>query len=107
MSVINDEWGVHTYAEFMNRLGDAVLCNAMADRDLTFVSGRLCTDDDGEPSDEGEPREVFQWFIVADASFAIEHSHEPVWHDDELDLDVVGVCHFGTSWDLVAAPELH
>ena len=38
---------------------------------------------------------------------AMEHTDEPVFHDEELDLYVWGITHFGTSWDYVPAPEIH
>ena len=51
--------------------------------------------------------EIFQWYIVQDPSFIMEHTNEPVFHDEELDLYVWGITHFGTSWDYVPAPEIH
>lgn len=51
--------------------------------------------------------EIFQWYIVQDPSFLMEHTDEPVFYDAELGLYVWGITHFGTSWDYVPAPEIH
>lgn len=51
--------------------------------------------------------EVFQWYIISDPSFAMEHSDELIFYDEELDLYLLAVTHFGTAWDCVPAPELH
>lgn len=58
----------------------------------------------GEPFDEyGNEREVFQWYIVDDngADILTELTDEIVYYNDDLDLYVWGVTHFGTSWDYV------
>lgn len=87
---------IKTYADFARQLGDMVLCNEMANKQLDIVSGEW--DDDTE---------IFQWYIVSDPSFTIDHTDELVFHDDELDLYVLGVTHWGTSWDYVPAPDFH
>ena len=86
---------VKTYKDFADMLGDMVLCNEMASRPLALVSGCY---------DEGD--EVFQWFIVSRPDFAMRHTDELVFYDEELDLYVLGVTHWGTSWDYVPAPEM-
>ena len=37
----------------------------------------------------------------------MEHSDELIFYDEELDLYLLAVTHFGTAWDCVPAPELH
>lgn len=52
--------------------------------------------------DEQEPDEVFQWFIVDDNGARIlKEFNEIVYYNEELDLYLWGVTHFGTSWDYV------
>lgn len=48
------------------------------------------------------PGEVFQWFIVDNAGARIlDEVGEIVYYNDELDLYLWGVTHWGTSWDYV------
>ena len=42
--------------------------------------------------------EIFQWYIIQDPSFVMDHTGEPVFYDEELDLYVLGVNHLGTAW---------
>ena len=86
---------IKTYADLARTAGDMVLANEMAKRPLELVSG------DCAPWDE-----VFQWYIISDPSFIMEHTDELVFHDEELDLYILGVTHFGTSWDYVPAPDI-
>ena len=49
-----------------------------------------------------EPDEVFQWYIVDDNGARIlEEVGEIVYYNEELDMYLWGVTHFGTSWDYV------
>ena len=47
--------------------------------------------------------EVFQWFIISSngAEILKEYTNEIVYYNDELDMYVWGVTHWGTSWDYV------
>lgn len=90
------DYGIKTYADLAETCGNMVLANEMAKRPLELVSG------DWAPWEE-----IFQWYIIQDPSFIMEHTDEPVFHDEELDLYVWGITHFGTSWDYVPAPEIH
>lgn len=94
MTTVN-AYGIETYADLARFAGSIILCNEMGNRDLEMVSGEL---------DEGD--ELFQFYIVSDATFLIEHTDEPVFYDPELDLHVWGITHFGTAWDYVPAPEI-
>ena len=45
---------------------------------------------------------VYQWFIVSDAfADVLKDINQIVFYNDELDIYVWGVCHFGTSWSYV------
>ena len=89
-------YGIETYADLAKTVGGMVLANEMAHRPLELVSG------DFAPWDE-----IFQWYIISYPDFLMEHTDEPVFHDEELDLYVWGITHFGTGWDCVPAPEIH
>ena len=47
--------------------------------------------------------EVFQYYIISDngAEILKEWTDELVWYNEELDMYVWGVTHWGTSWDYV------
>lgn len=90
------DYGIKTYADLAETCGGMVLANEIASRPLELVGG------DWAPWEE-----IFQWYIVQDPSFVMEHTDEPVFYDKELDLYVWGITHFGTSWDYVPAPEIH
>ena len=48
------------------------------------------------------PDEVFQWYIVDDNGAEIlKEINEIVYYNDELDMYLWGVTHWGTSWDYV------
>lgn len=93
---MSDDYGIETYADLAETCGGMVLANEMGGRPMELASGDLL------PWDE-----VFQWYIVQDPSFLMEHTDEPVFHDGELDLYVWAITHFGTAWDYVPAPEIH
>ena len=86
---------IRTYADFAEQLGDLVLCNEMGSRPLILENGDW---DDGD--------EIFQWYIVSNPTFALQHTDELMFYDDELDLHVLGVTHWGTAWDYVSAPDI-
>lgn len=47
--------------------------------------------------------EVYQWYIISNngASILKDWTNEIVYYNDELDLYLWGVTHYGTSWDYV------
>lgn len=47
--------------------------------------------------------EVFQWFIISGQGARIleECTDELVWYNEELDMYLWGVTHWGTGWDYV------
>lgn len=53
--------------------------------------------------DDDRYYEVFQYYIISEAGAEIlkEWTDEIVWYNEELDLYVWGVTHYGTSWDYV------
>ena len=46
--------------------------------------------------------EIYQYYIVSDNAVEIlEEAHQIVFYNDDLDMYVWGVTHYGTSWDYV------
>lgn len=47
--------------------------------------------------------DVYQYYIISSqgASILQDYTNEIVWYNEELDLYVWGVTHWGTSWDYV------
>lgn len=51
---------------------------------------------------EEDSREVFQWYIVSTAGKELlEEIGEIVYYNEEMDMYLWGVTHYGTSWDYV------
>ena len=52
--------------------------------------------------EQEEPEEIFQYFIVSDnALWLLKKAGEIVYYNEELDMYLWGVTHWGTSWDYV------
>lgn len=70
-----------------------ILCNNIAKDYLELQSGF---------NDDDEYLEVYQYYIITDnlAKRLIE-INEIVYYHEKLDIYVLGVTHFGTSWDYV------
>lgn len=47
--------------------------------------------------------EIYQYYIVSDngAEFIKQYTDDPLFYNEELDMHVWGVTHWGTSWDYV------
>lgn len=55
-----------------------------------------------ELEEEQAPKEIFQYYIVSDVGATIlEEFGEILFYNEELDMYVWGVTHYGTSWDYV------
>ena len=56
-----------------------------------------------EEDEDGNFQEVYQYYIITDsgASFLEEYTDEIVYYNQQLDMYVWGITHFGTSWDYV------
>lgn len=80
---------------------DAVLNNEIMQKTAEVgyweqVSGFSEEDEDG---DYYEP-EIFQYFIISDAGAEIikEYTDDPLFYNEELDMYVWGITHYGTAW---------
>lgn len=53
--------------------------------------------------EENYPPEIFQYYIVSDAGARIlcELTNEIIFYNEELDMYIWGVTHWGTGWDYV------
>lgn len=51
----------------------------------------------------GEVNEIYQYYIISESGFETlqRMTNEIVFYNEELDMYVWGVTHFGTSWDYV------
>ena len=89
---------------------ELILCNNIVDygdwdNDVELYNGceeRL--DEDGEVI-EDEYIEVCQYYIISEsiAEDLARHTDELIWYHRELDIYILGVTHYGTSWDYVGA----
>lgn len=95
------DYGIkHGYVDYrtLSRCFDAVLNNNIISntQDIGYweqISGFVEEEDD---------REIFQYFIVSDNAVSIlTDANEIVFYNEELDMNVWGVTHYGTGWDYV------
>lgn len=61
-----------------------VLANEIASCPLELINGDL-------------DNEIFQYFIISDPDFLLEHTDVVVFHDEELDLYIWAIDHFATA----------
>lgn len=56
-----------------------------------------------DENDDACSMEIFQYYIISDRGYEIlsEFTNEIVFYNEDLDMYVWGVCHYGTSWDYV------
>lgn len=56
-----------------------------------------------EEENEAFNGEIFQWYIIDDCGkqILVENTNEIIFYNEELDIYLWGVTHFGTSWDYV------
>ena len=56
-----------------------------------------------EENEDGDYYEVYQYYIIGyyGYRFLEEHTDEIVYYNEELDMYLWGITHFGTSWDYV------
>lgn len=85
---------IKTYADLSEQVGPMVLANEIARRPLELINGDPKT-------------EIFQFYIIQNPDFLLQHTDELVFRDDELGLYVWGIDHFGTPWSSVPVPTLH
>lgn len=90
---------------------DDVLCNMIDNGQKNTVKYKIVerkyneiASDIQELKDaENYPPEIYQYYIISDegASILCELTNEFVFYNEELDIYVWGVTHYGTGWDYV------
>ncbi len=114
--------GYITYSTLADYVGSMVLCNNIIDRygdtlevengDLeTYFNGEyeeITREEYEELEDNGEqcysePVDIYQYYIITSsgADFLERYTDEIVFYDNQLDIYVWGITHYGTSWDYV------
>lgn len=95
------ENGYVDYAAF-SKAFDAVLNNNIIQMTQEIGFWELVNGSDYD-EEEDTFAEVFQWYIVSDqgASIIETHTDELLYYNEELDMYVWGVTHWGTAWDYV------
>lgn len=101
-SELNDYEKENKYLSYANLFYDndaLILCNNIINRYeyLTLENGN----DYNEEEDTYE--EVYQYYIIDDdtAKRLIDNTDELIYYDNELDIYILGVTHFGTNWHYV------
>lgn len=72
-----------------------ILCNNIID-DYEFLE--LQND-----FDDIDDFEIYQYYIISDdlANRLIKYTNEIVYYHNRLDIYILGVCHYGTSWSYI------
>ena len=92
--------GYLDYYTLSEIVGDCVLNNNI----FEYVGyGNWELESGEEENEDGYFYDVYQYYIVTDsgARFLGEYTDELVFYNEELDMYLWGITHFGTSWDYV------
>lgn len=92
--------GYLDYRTLSKIVGDSVLNNVVYE----YVGYENWELDNGlEEDEDGNYQEIYQYYIISDYGARIlrEYTDEIVFYNEQLDLYLWGVTHFGTSWDYV------
>lgn len=94
----------HGYVDYatLSKAFDAVLNNDIMQKtyDIGYWEQESGFFDDEEEQDYYP--EIYQYYIVSDNGARIlKEINEVVFYNEELDMYIWGVTHFGTSWDYV------
>lgn len=90
----------HNYVDYgtLAKAVNHVMANDLMEKINGFweiISGEL-------GDEEGNSTEIFQWYITdAQGAEILEEANEIVFYNEELELYLWGVTHWGTSWDYV------
>lgn len=99
---ILDEW--HTWDDDLinPEIGELAKKLVAENKEIDEIIKELEQDLEELESTDGIIDEVYQWFIVSDGGARIlKEANEIVYYNEELDMYLWGVTHFGTSWDYV------
>ena len=88
-----------SYANLFYNDDSLILCNNIANdyEELELVNGTDYNEEDDYYED------IYQYYIISDslANRLIEYTNEIIYYHNKLDIYILGVTHFGTSWDYV------
>lgn len=45
--------------------------------------------------------DIYQWYIIRESDIPLLENDYPIYYCDELDLYIVGITHYGVSWNMV------
>jgi hypothetical protein len=64
--------------------------------DWELLNGDYCNED-------GYEYDIYQFYIISEYGYEFlrDHTDEIVYYNNELDIHLWGITHFGTSWDYV------
>ena len=90
---------------------DMILCNNIIEYSDNLSNWDLELGEEYN-EEEGEYIEIYQYYIVNVDTWRLEEykkylqetnipSNLNLWYDNELDIYILGVSHYGTSWDYV------
>ena len=94
------ENGYLDYRALAGIVGDCILNNNIYEY-VGYGNWELaCGQEEG---DEGDYLEIYQYYIITDYGydFLDRYTDEIVYYNEELDMYLWGITHFGTSWDYV------
>lgn len=103
VSSYGQEHGWVDYKTLAEAVGDMVLANDLIVKTDGVIGYWEIENAPELEDDEDCYPEIFQWYIITErgAELLCEYTDEFVYCNDELDLYLWGVTHFGTSWDYV------
>ena len=89
------------YKTLAKAVGDMVLCNDMITE--LYQHGYYWEQISEYENDYEHPYEIFQYYIISEygADVLEQYTDEIVYYNEQLDLYLWGIDHFGTSWDYV------
>ena len=110
------EHGYLDYYTLSKILGDAILNNSLFNikdcGEWELVSGHdyYCIDSEGNYCDEDSDDlaeliyyDIYQTYIISETGYQFlnRYTDEIVYYNEEMDVYLWGITHFGTSWDYV------
>lgn len=83
---------------------DMVLCNDIQNIDDYSIYDNMEYEKNEDDEDDDEYPEIYQWFIVDTYDYWFEQYKENfvMTYSDKLNVWILCVTHWGTSWDYVA-----
>lgn len=103
VSSYGQEHGWVDYKTLAEAVGDMVLANDLIVKTDGVIGYWEIENVPELEDDEDCYPEIFQWYIITEkgAELLSKWTDEFVYYNDELDMYLWGVTHFGTSWDYV------